>query len=558
MKTLAGFAPSRGTIGYSIVDSARRWPSRTALILGEQQADYDEFARQALEYARNLTGIGIRRGDHVGILMPNCWDYVLLCGALNLIGACAVVLNARYRGEELRYVVDHAEIKVLFTTDVARRHVDLQGILSECFPELATWDRTKPLAAAGAPQLRQVFLFGASRDAAWPNEADFAEGGAAVQDDELSRIVGAVQTDDTAFVIFSSGTTALPKACMITHRSLCQVSAGIAERLQLTADDVFWDSLPLYHLSSHIPINACRQIGATFVCQTHFDAGGALAEMERVKATVCYPAFPALTSALIDHPDFHTRDLSSLRLQLTIGAPDLLRRFANAIPGARQIACYGLTECGGICTMSSPDDTLDQRVERVGRPLPGFVVRIVDPETVEDMPIGTRGEILVRGPIFSGYFKDAEQSAKVLLSDGWLRTGDAGWIDHDGQLAYADRIKDMLKIGGENVAAVEVESFLTRHPKIKMAQVVAAPDDRLVEVVAAYIELCFGETMSADEVIEHCLGKIASYKIPRYVRFVQEWPMSATKIQKFRLPRDFKLEEKIEIKPQSVQSSSKV
>ena len=552
MEIVAGLVPSRGTIGYSIVDSARRWPGNAALILGEQQADYAEFARQTVDCARSLTGIGIRRGDHVGILMPNCWDYVILCGALNLIGACAVVLNARYRGDELRYVVDHANIKVLFTTDAARRHVDLQGILSECFPELATWEKTKLLTAASAPQLRQVFLFGAPEDSAWPNKTDFAAAGADVQNEELGRIIGAVCPEDTAFVIFSSGTTALPKACMITHRSLCQVSGGIAERLQLNADDVFWNPLPLYHLSSHLPLNACRQIGATFVCQTHFEAGGALAEMERVKATVCYPAFPALTASLIDHPDFCTRDLSSLRLQLTIGAPDLLRKFAAAIPGARQIACYGLTECGGICTMSSPDDTLDQRVERVGRPLPGFAVRIADPDTLKDVPIGTRGEILIKGPIFSGYFKDVEQSAKVLLPDGWLRTGDVGWIDQDGQLAYADRIKDMLKIGGENVAAAEVESFLTRHPKIKMAQVVAAPDDRLVEVVAAYIELSFGETMSAEEVIEHCLGKIASYKVPRYVRFVEEWPMSATKIQKFRLPRDFKPEAKINVKPQSI------
>ena len=189
--------------------------------------------------------------------------------------------------------------------------------------------------------------------------------------------------------------------------------------------------------------------------------------------------------------------------------------------------------------MSSPDDTLDQRVERVGTPLPGFEVRIVDPDTLEEKPLGERGEILIRGPIFSGYFKDADQTAKVMLDDGWLRTGDAGWMGTDGQLVFSDRIKDMLKIGGENVAAAEVESFLAQHPKIKLAQVIPAPDDRLVEVVAAFIELNSGESMTVEEVINHCSGRIARYKVPRYITFVEEWPMSATKIQKFRLPRDF-------------------
>ncbi|CCW19808.1 Long-chain-fatty-acid--CoA ligase [Sphingobium indicum BiD32] len=541
MKNTAGLTPVPRTIGYAIIDAALRWPDRTALVLEKHEASFAELARQVTNSARSLVGLGVRKGDHVGILMPNCWDHLVLSSALNLIGACAVVLNSRYRGDELRYVINHAEIKILFTSGAAKQHLDLQAIITECFPELMEWDTSKELQLKAAPKLQKVFLFDAPASCAWPDENDFSLVAAQTPDDDLARIVESVRPDDTAFVIFSSGTTALPKACMITHSSITHVSAGIAQRLRITADDVFWDPLPLYHLSSHLPLNACRQVGATYVCQTHFDASSALAELERVKATVCYPAFPALTAAMIDHPDFSKRDLSSLRIQLTIGAPDLLRRFANAIPQALQIACYGLTECGGICTMSSPDDTLDQRVERVGTPLPGFEVRIVDPDTLEEKPLGERGEILIRGPIFSGYFKDADQTAKVMLDDGWLRTGDAGWMGTDGQLVFSDRIKDMLKIGGENVAAAEVESFLAQHPKIKLAQVIPAPDDRLVEVVAAFIELNSGESMTAEEVINHCSGRIARYKVPRYITFVEEWPMSATKIQKFRLPRDFSL-----------------
>lgn len=547
MSFVRGLQARPDTIGHSILEAARRWPDRPAFILGEKQADYAEFTRQTVFCARRLLAQGIQPGDHVGILMPNCWDYAILSGAINMIGASAVVLNARYRGEDLHYVVRHAEIRVLFITGAARPHLDLRKLLVTSFPELAGWRKTEPLRVAGAPMLSKVFHFDAPDESCWPTEADFDAGGRTVGDAQLAERIADVRPEDTALIIFSSGTTAQPKACMISHGSVTQVAGALTERLELTANDVFWDPLPLYHLSSHLPLNACRQVGATFVSQSHFEPASALAEMERVGATVFYPAFPALTAAFIDHPDFKTRNLSKLRLQLNIGAPEQLRKFADAIPNATQICCYGLTECGGIATMSSPQDTLEQRIAKAGKPLRGFSIRIVDPGTLDDMPAGQVGEILIKGPIFSGYLKDEAQTAKVMLEGGWLHSGDLGWIDEDSQLAYTGRIKDMLKIGGENVAAVEVESFLSRHPKIKMVQVISAPDDRLVEVVAAFIELNSGETMSAEEVIQYCAGNIASYKVPRYVRFVTKWPMSATKIQKFKLVETFVPENKIDV-----------
>nr|WP_087572859.1 AMP-binding protein [Sphingomonas sp. CDS-1] len=540
--------PARpNTIGHSILQAAQNWPDRTAFILGDRQASHAEFARETIACARNLLGLGIQPGDHIGILMPNSWEYAVLVGAINMIGACAVVLNARYRGEDLQYVLRHADITELFITGAARPHLDLRALLCGQFPELEKWRADAELRVADAPRLLSIFHFNAPDEEHWPTEAAFEKGGLSVSDTMLAERIAAVSPDDIAMIIFSSGTTAQPKACMISHGVVSEVAGAIAERLELVADDVFWDPLPLYHLSSHLPLNACRQVGATFVCQSHFQAGPALEELERTGATICYSAFPALTAGLIDHRDFKGRDLSRLRLMINIGAPDLLRKFAEAIPQATQIGCYGLTESGGISTMASPHDTLDQRVERVGRPLRPHRIRIVDPETLEELPIGVKGEIQIAGPIFSGYFKDEEQTAMTLLPDGWLRSGDAGWIDEDGQIVYGGRIKDMLKIGGENVAAVEVESFLSRHPKIKMAQIIGAPDPRLVEVVAAFIELKNGETMSEAEVIEYCAGKIASYKVPRYVRFVSEWPMSATKIQKFKLMEGFVADGKIDV-----------
>lgn len=540
-------APRPGTIGHSIVEAARRFPERTAFIFGERKATYAEFAEQTVVCARSLLGQGVGPGDHVGILMPNNWAYAILTGAINLIGACAVVLNARYRGEDLKYVLQHAEISLLLTTGGARPHLDLRALLCEQFPELAQWRNGAACSVADAPKLRKVFHFDAPDEARWPTEASFDAAAQTISDEYLADRVAAVAPDDIAMIIFSSGTTAHPKACMVSHRVLGSVAGDIAERLEIRAEDVFWDPLPFYHLSSHLPLNACRQVGAAFVSQSRFEAAPALAEMERVRATICYPAFPALTAAIIDHPDFRTKDLSELRLMVNIGAPEMLRKFAQAIPQATQISCYGLTEGGGISTMSSPNDTLEQRVSRVGRPLQNQRIRIVDPETLEDRPVGERGEILIAGACFSGYFKDDIETAKVMSPGGWLRSGDLGSIDESGLLAFAGRHKDMLKIGGENVAAVEVESFLARHPKVKMAVVIPAPDPRLTEVVAAHIELKAGETMTEAEVIEYCVNQIASYKVPRYVRFVNEWPMSATKVQKFKLVEAFVPDGKIDV-----------
>lgn len=544
---MASLVAEPRTIGHTILDAGDRWSDRPAFALGARLASYAEFAQESVTQARALIAAGINQGDHVGILMPNSWHYAVLVGAINMVGATAVVLNARYRGEDLRYVVEHADIRILFTTGANRPHSDLRALLCGQFPELANWRKEELLDVAAAPLLRAVYQFDAPDEQAWPTERDFLLGADTVSDETLRQRIASVKSEEPALIIFSSGTTALPKACIISHRTLLDVAGAFAERLDLNRSDVFWDPLPFYHLSSHLPLNACRLVGAAYVCQSHFEAGSALAEMEARGATICYPAFPTLTAAMIDHPDFAKRDLSRLRMMLNIGAPEMLRKFAGAIPQATQIACFGLTEGGGISTLSSPSETLEQRVARAGRPLSVHQLRIVDPDTLADLPAGERGEILVKGAIFSGYYKDDEQNVRVFLPDGWLRTGDAGSIDNDGFLVYGGRIKDMLKIGGENVAAVEIESFLSRHPKVKMAQVISVPDDRLVEVAAAFIELRSGNSMTEAEVLGYCAGNIASYKIPRYVRFVSEWPMSTTKIQKFRLAEGFVPEGKLDV-----------
>ena len=216
--------------------------------------------------------------------------------------------------------------------------------------------------------------------------------------------------------------------------------------------------------------------------------------------------------------------------------PERLRLFAERTPWLTLISPYGGTEGGGVLALSHLDDPLEHRVGSAGRPFAGMEVRIVDPETGAELPAGERGEITYRGPaLFDGYYKDPEQTAAVIDADGYFHTGDQGVVDADGRLSFIGRLKDMLKVGGENVAAAEIEGFLAEHPAIAEVQVVAAPDERYQEVACAYVMLRPGTELSLDEVIEHCRGKIASYKIPRYLRIVEEWPMSGTKIQKFKL-----------------------
>ena len=341
-------------------------------------------------------------------------------------------------------------------------------------------------------------------------------------------------------MMYTSGTTANPKGCPITHEHLVRNGINMnREKYLMGPDDRMWDPLPLFHMSTILPMAALFDAGGTFITSTHFEAGTALRMIEEEKATVLFAAFPTITAALVNHPDFKSRDLSRVKRINNVAPPDLMRQFEAAFPHACQTAAYGLTEVGGVIAFGHPDDSEDHRLRACGTPFPGIEVRITDPETAERVPNGQRGEIVIKGyAVFDGYYKDPVKTADT-FRDGWFRTGDLGMVDDSRQIFFLGRLKDMLKVGGENVAAVEIESFISNHPAVKLVQVVGVPDARLVEVAAAFIELRPGAKATEQEIIEFCKGKIASFKVPRHVRFVTEWPMSSTKIQKYKLRDDF-------------------
>jgi fatty-acyl-CoA synthase len=292
----------------------------------------------------------------------------------------------------------------------------------------------------------------------------------------------------------------------------------------------------MFHSAFTQPITGTLHVGGTYVSMTHFEPGDALDQIEREGVTVAFPAFPTITSQLLHHQRYTPDTLRSVRVMLNVGPPEELVALQQLMPHTTQITSFGMSECGGSVSVCDPADPLDLRTECSGKALPGIEIEIRDPEGGETLPAGEQGEIVTRGRgVFSGYYNDPIKTAESFYQGGWFRTGDRGVMDREGRVTFRGRLKDMLKVGGENVAAIEVEGFLATHPAVNLAQVVALPDKKYDEVPVAFVELVPGHSVTEAEIIDFCRGKIASFKVPRHVRVVEEWPMGATKILKYEL-----------------------
>jgi fatty-acyl-CoA synthase len=533
--TLASHRIEVTTLGDLLLRAADHWPGHDAIVFPEVRCSYAELALRARDHARSLIASGIRHGDHVGILMPNWMPFVELVLGCALAGVVAVPINARFKSRELGYVIENADLVALFTTDHASEYADFADALHLAFPDLGRQADPWHLRLAEAPKLRSIVMFG-ERAPGFVAGEDFAALGAEVDTAEVDLRRVRTRLRAPCIMMYTSGTTADPKGCPLTHENLVRSGVNMnRERYFLRPEDRFWDPLPMFHMSAILPLMACFDAGAAFLSMSHFEPGAALAMLERERATVAFPSFPAITAALINHPAFAATDLSRLRRLNNVAPPDVLRQFQAAFPQAVQTSAFGMTECGGVTCFGHPDDPEESRIHGCGRPFPGMEVEAVDPETRTPLPPGTRGELRIRGyGVFDGYYKDPKKTA-ACLADGWFYSGDLGVVDADGFVQFHGRLKDMLKVGGENVAALEIESFLANHPAVKLVQVIGIPDPRLDEVPAAFVELKPGMTATEQELIDFCKGTIASFKIPRAVRFVTEWPMSSTKVQKFRL-----------------------
>lgn len=538
-------AAGHKTTAQTLADAARNWPDATALLIDGTRLSWRSLLEDARLWARGLVAAGIKSGDHVGILMPNSADYARLFYACGFIGATALTVNARFKEDELAYAIRHSDMDILFIGGHSLPHLDFRAMLTRIFPDLGDWQGRR-LHLVDAPRLRAIYAIADPRETNWPTGAAFLEAAENVDPSTVERLGGEASPDAPALMMYSSGTTSRPKACLISHRSLGMIGAAFAERFDLSADDCIMNPLPFFHMSAMLPMSAGRASGAALVSTAHFEPAEVLRLMEEERVTFGYLSFPTLVNQLIGHPEFAARDRSALRFLHCVGPAKTMEKYTRAFPSAQYINAYGLTEATGVPCFTDPADPPEEALNVSGRPFAGVTAKAVDPATLSDLAPGKHGEIWLSGwPLFEGYFKDTEATDRALV-DGWLRTGDMGHVRADGCLIYDGRLKDMLKIGGENVAALEIETWLCSHPDVQIAQVIGVPDDHLVEVAAAYVELVENARMTPRQLVDYCIGKIARYKIPRYVRFVDSWPMSTTKIQKFKLPRDFSPDEKIE------------
>ena len=535
------------TFGDLLVRGAEKYGSSEAVVVQDERRSFEGLLASATQFGRSLLGLGVGRGDAVGILMPNCIDFLEVMFGAALIGARTVPINARFKDRELAYLTENADLKVLVTSDIIDQHTDYVEILGNCLPGLSEAVDPTVLELQIAPKLKSVVMLGQSSPIGMIDRELFQSLGEGISDNEVHRLRSRIAIRDIAMMMYTSGTTADPKGCPTTHEALVRTAVtGSRNCFELTEVDRLWDPLPLFHMSAILPLIGCLDAGATYITLTHVEPGACIQQMRDESCTFMFSAFPTVTNAILDHPDWNTSDFPLIRAWVNVSSPDGLRELHKRLPNSRHLNAYGCTEIGGVACFTRPEDPPETWATTSGRPFDGIEIEIRDLETGLPVGPGERGSIWSRGyNLFEGYHKDEVKNAESFDDHGWFCTGDIGSMGPEGRVSYLGRVKDMLKVGGENVAAVEIESLLQTHPSVSIAQVIAVPDAKYVEVPAAYIELRPDCKATEEDVIDYCNGKIARFKIPRYVRFISasEWPISATKIQKFRLQDRFAAEQ---------------
>ena len=447
-----------------VARAATGWPDAVALVIDDHRVTAAELCK-AID--RMASGLDVGRGSRVGLVLGNGLEFFAALFAALRTGAVVVPLLTRAPDAERDSLLEAAKVDTV---------IDDSGVR-----------RIAPAAHHTVPA-------------------------------------------DTAIVLFTSGTTSRPKGVMIGHRSLAGMGRGIAEhRFGLRPTDAMWAPLPVNHVGPITLFLACLHAGARFLTMSRLDGAAGLDQIEREQATVLMPNFIAVTRKLAEDPSFVDRDLSSVRIVNSVGTVAEQRAVQAIFPGVWHTSTFGMTETCGAITITPKDDPPEIRARTVGFPMPGVQVRIADPESGASLGAAERGEILVGGfPILLGYLDDPEATSEAMTDDGFFRTGDLGELDPDGRLVYLGRLRSTIKVGGENVAPAEVEAVLAMHPAVAEVHVVGAPDERLGEVVVAFVESA--EQVTADDLIAYCREHMSRFRVPRSIFFVTQWPQSETKV----------------------------
>jgi len=543
------------TIGDVLDRQAERFAERDALVNVEtgERYTYGEFRDEVERVARGLMALDIQRGHHVGIWATNYSEWVLTQFATAKIGAVMVNVNPAYRTHELAYVLEQSEANAMIL--IGRfRNSDYAAMLNEVVPELKD-SNPGELRSSQFPYLRNVICIPPHGDGAdaetpagmWAWDEMVAKH-SEVSPEQLAARQSECLPDDPINIQYTSGTTGSPKGAMLTHHNLVSNGLYVGDAIELTENDRLCVPVPFYHCFGCVMGNlGCITHGsAIIIASEHFDPLKTLQALEQERCTALY-GVPTMFIAQLDHPEFDNLDVSSLRTGIMAGSPcpiEVMRQVIDRMGAHQMTIAYGQTEHSPVITQTLVSDSIERRVSTVGAVLPGVEARIVDPESGEILGPGIQGELQARSSmVMQGYYNMPEATSAAIDDEGWLHTGDLAEVDEDGYYKITGRLKDMIIRGGENVYPREIEEFLYTHPKISDVQVIGVPDERFGEEVMAWVMLRPGESADAEEIREFCRGRIAHFKVPRYVKVTTEFPMTVTgKIQKFRM-REMAVEE---------------
>lgn len=528
---------SRFTLGQALRECVERWGDKELIVFPNRRITARQFASEVDDLACGLIALGVKRGDHIAVWLPNLPELCVLELAMAKLGCTMVAFNTRYRSSELEYVLRHSDAGT-FVVMPEHSKVDFLRTLRQVLPELANSFPNR-LNCAKAPQLRRVITLGKSGEGMISYAEVMHLGKARGLAEQRRQMEAEASCDDVVLMQYTSGTTAFPKAAMLCHGQVLRNAAQMGERAGIDETDRVLSAMPMFHVGGSVcALLGAITLGYTLYLNPAFDAAETLEVIER-EAITTYIGLESMFISLRNHPDFSRRSRSSLRKGWTAGTSSLLRMVAEEIGIKHICPLYGLSEGSPNVTIADWRDPYEKRLNTMGRPQPGVEIKIISAVTAEPVALGEVGEICFRGyNVMKGYYKDAEATARAMDAEGWLHTGDLGKMDADGYLTWIGRLKDTLRVGGENISALEVENLLGGHPAVQSAIVIGVPDERLGEVPFAYIQLKPDQRLTAEEIIIYCKERVSGFKVPRHVRFVEQFPMTGSgKIQKYEMKK---------------------
>lgn len=529
------------TIGGFFDKIVAKYPERDAVVANHQNIRYSyiELRKAVDQFAKGLIELGVGKGERVGIWSPNNVEWLVTQFATAKIGAILVNINPSYRIFELEYALKQSGVKYLILATGFKKS-DYVSMVYELIPETKR-AASSEIVSGKLQELRSLILLSDQHKPGMLRWMDVVDLGKQVSDTSLCERQGTLQFDDPVNIQYTSGTTGFPKGATLSHFNILNNGFFVGEMLRFSEKDRLCIPVPFYHCFGMVLSNlTCVTHGATMVLPSEaFDAGKVLEVIEKERCTALH-GVPTMFIAELNHPDFSKHDLSSLRTGIMAGAPcpiEVMKKVIDLM-GIKEITiAYGMTETSPVSLQTSVEDPVDKRVTTVGRAIPHIEIKIIDPSTGQTVPHGVAGEICVRGYlVMLGYWDNFEATREVIDQARWMHTGDIGVMQPDGYINIVGRLKDMIIRGGENIYPREIEELLYTHPEISDAQVIGVPSEKYGEEVMAWIKLKENAKVTEEDVTEFCRDRISYYKIPRYIKFVDEFPMTVTgKIQKFKM-----------------------